>query len=79
MIGGKRGHPPLIPSALAEKILGWKENGGLKAFLSTQERLALEIPVADSNILLDMDTRADYSLSWSAFNVMRYLRMKSLM
>ena len=67
VIGGKRGHPPLIPSALTKKILGWKENGGLKAFLSTQESLALEIPVADSNILLDMDTRADYSLVLERF------------
>jgi molybdenum cofactor cytidylyltransferase len=59
---GKRGHPPLIPSSLIIAILGWGENGGLKAVLQAQEKLAREIPVADSNILFDIDTPEDYQL-----------------
>lgn len=58
---GKRGHPPLIPSALAPAILGWKKGGGLKAVLKSKERLALEVPVPDSFILFDIDTPEDYA------------------
>jgi putative nucleotidyltransferase with HDIG domain len=57
---GKRGHPPLIPTTLIPTIMGWDKNGGLKAVLDSQERLALEVPVADSYILLDIDTPEDY-------------------
>jgi molybdenum cofactor cytidylyltransferase len=57
---GKRGHPPLIPSRLIPDILGWQMNGGLKAVLEGQEKLAREVPVADSNILFDIDTPEDY-------------------
>jgi molybdenum cofactor cytidylyltransferase len=60
VFGGKRGHPPLIPCSLAPAILGWGENGGLKAVLHSQEKLAREIPVADSFILFDVDTPEDY-------------------
>jgi molybdenum cofactor cytidylyltransferase len=60
VFGGKRGHPPLIPSSLAPTILGWRKEGGLKAILDTQEKLALEVPVADNFILLDIDTPEDY-------------------
>jgi molybdenum cofactor cytidylyltransferase len=60
VFGGRRGHPPLIPSSLIPVILGWVKGGGLKAVLKTQEKLALEVPVADGNILLDMDTPEDY-------------------
>jgi molybdenum cofactor cytidylyltransferase len=64
---GKRGHPPLIPAALATDILGWKQNGGLKGFLDSQNRLALEIPVPDSNILFDIDTPDDYDALLESF------------
>ncbi|MFA5308475.1 MAG: DVU_1551 family NTP transferase [Dehalococcoidales bacterium] len=58
--GGKRGHPPLIPSALIPAILAWQGGGGLKAVLDTQEKTAREVAVADGSILLDMDTPQDY-------------------
>jgi len=58
--GKKRGHPPLIPTKLAPAILEWSEDGGLKSFLREYEGNTIEVPVADSNILHDTDTRDDY-------------------
>ncbi len=58
---GKRGHPPLIPYKLAPIILGWGKEGGLKAVLDSQEKLAFDVTVPDSNILFDIDTPADYA------------------
>jgi molybdenum cofactor cytidylyltransferase len=60
VFGGKRGHPPLVPSGLAPAILGWQGRGGLKVVLASREDLALEVPVADSFILFDVDTPEDY-------------------
>jgi CTP:molybdopterin cytidylyltransferase MocA len=57
---GKRGHPPLIPSGLIPDILRWEKEGGLKAFLKTHGKSALEVPVNDGNILMDIDTPEDY-------------------
>ena len=64
---GQRGHPPLIPCSLIPVILGWGKSGGLKAVLKSQEKLALEVPVADSNILFDIDTPEDYTAAAGAF------------
>jgi len=58
--GGKRGHPPLIPSSLAPAILEWGKSGGLKGALESYEKLARDIPVSDSFILFDIDTPEDY-------------------
>jgi CTP:molybdopterin cytidylyltransferase MocA len=58
----KRGHPPLIASRHAEEIVGWQGEGGLKAVLTRWESAALDVDVADGNILLDMDTLDDYKL-----------------
>jgi len=58
--GDRRGHPPLIPSALIPHILDWKEGGGLKAALTAKKDRALHISVPDSNILFDIDTAKDY-------------------
>jgi molybdenum cofactor cytidylyltransferase len=64
----KRGHPPLIPSTLTHSILTWKEEGGLKSFLKTQENLAVETTVPDGNIHFDMDYYSDYELIKSRFS-----------
>jgi molybdenum cofactor cytidylyltransferase len=61
VFGGKRGHPPLIPTRLIPFILGWRTNRNLKAVLDSYKDLALEIPVADSLILYDIDTPGDYA------------------
>ncbi len=58
--GGRRGHPVLIASALRPAIAAWRGEGGLGAFLRGLEPEALEVPVADEGILLDLDTPQDY-------------------
>jgi molybdenum cofactor cytidylyltransferase len=57
---GKRGHPPLIPSALIPRILASTENGGLKAILERFENIAIECSVPDRFIFADVDTPADF-------------------
>jgi CTP:molybdopterin cytidylyltransferase MocA len=57
---GRRGHPPLITAALRMRILGWKGQGGLRESLQSLSAGAVEVPVADEGILLDLDTPADY-------------------
>jgi len=59
---GKRGHPPLIPGRHAREIVAWQGEGGLKAALAQWESAALDVDVADGNVLLDMDTPGDYKL-----------------
>jgi molybdenum cofactor cytidylyltransferase len=59
---GRRGHPPLIDAALAQEIIAWKKEGGLRGFLEERNDLALDVPVADEGILLDLDTMEDYRL-----------------
>jgi len=59
---GMRGHPPLIAGSHAREIAGWNGGGGLKAALGQWESKALDLYVADENILLDMDTPNDYRL-----------------
>ena len=56
----KRGHPPLIHSRYKDLIITNKENGGLKKLLEKYEADALELPLADQSVLMDMDTRVDY-------------------
>jgi len=57
---GRRGHPPVIPSDLIPPILAYTGEGGLRAVLADQQDRALEVPVADENILFDMDRPEDY-------------------
>ena len=56
----RRGHPPLIPSPLASAIAKSSSGDGLRGFLGEHEALALELPVPDRNILLDMDSPENY-------------------
>lgn len=59
VIGGRRGHPPLISAALIPEILAYKGGGGLRAILGSSR--TKEIPVSDAGILLDLDTPQDYT------------------
>jgi molybdenum cofactor cytidylyltransferase len=61
VFGGKRGHPTLIPSSLVPVILAREKSSNLKAVLDTRKKLALEISVPDSYILLDIDSQDDYA------------------
>jgi len=55
---GRRGHPPLIPSALVDAILGGPAAGGLRAVLARHEARAVNVEVPDQNILFDVDSPA---------------------
>lgn len=57
---GQRGHPPLIHGELVAAILAHDGSGGLRAVLDRFDAKALEIPVADEGILLDLDTPEDF-------------------
>jgi molybdenum cofactor cytidylyltransferase len=57
---GKRGHPVIIPAELADTIRKWEGEDGLKGALNSLKDKLLAIPVADANILFDMDTPEDY-------------------
>lgn len=58
----ERGHPPLIAGRLANDILRWSGNGGLKACLAMREAGAADVNMPDENILLDMDQEEDYQI-----------------
>ncbi|EPR41248.1 metal dependent phosphohydrolase [Desulfovibrio sp. X2] len=66
--GAEPGHPPLIPAGLVPDILAWQGAGGLRGALEglaaksgrpPAEALEL-VPVADRNILFDLDHPDDY-------------------
>jgi molybdenum cofactor cytidylyltransferase len=67
VFGGERGHPPLIPGTLIPDILGWEKGGSLKAVLKANEKRAMEVPVADSYILFDIDTPEDYEVLMESY------------
>jgi hypothetical protein len=56
----RRGHPPLINGALKDAILSHDGGGGLRALLHRFDRPALDVPVADEGVLLDLDTPDDF-------------------
>jgi putative nucleotidyltransferase with HDIG domain len=60
VFNGKRGHPPLISTKLADHILNNSFPNGLQGLLSRFEDMAVEVKVADESILMDMDTPEDY-------------------
>lgn len=57
---GKRGHPPLIDRRYINAIINNKEDGGLKNLLGKYEAEALNLPLSDQSVLMDMDTQLDY-------------------
>ncbi len=57
---GKRGHPPLISSALIDDLIQYDGSGGLKSFLAQYPNYTLEVSVPDQFIHFDMDTPEDY-------------------
>lgn len=59
VIGGRRGHPPLIAAALIPEILAYEGGGGLRAILSRCR--TKEVAASDAGILLDLDTPQDYT------------------
>ncbi len=69
---GKRGHPPLISTALLPSIIEQElPAGGLRSLLAGVEKeqphLIREVVVPDANILFDMDTPEDYVTGCARF------------
>ncbi len=60
IFNGHRGHPPLIGRQILDQVAKDGAEGPLSALLATYESDAIEVPVADEAIHLDMDTQADY-------------------
>lgn len=67
----KRGHPPLIPITLAPAIVRSQPSGTLRDVLRVHENLAIEVDVNDENIVLDMNTTADYQALLKRFHKMK--------
>jgi CTP:molybdopterin cytidylyltransferase MocA len=57
---GRRGHPPLISRCFSAAIMDGPGNGGLKTLLERYESVAVDVPVADEFILLDLDGPDDF-------------------
>ncbi|MFZ0744086.1 MAG: DVU_1551 family NTP transferase [Terracidiphilus sp.] len=55
-----RGHPPLIGKQILDEAAQEGAEGPLSALLASHENEAVELPVADEAIHMDMDTQADY-------------------
>ena len=55
----RRGHPPLIRYDLASEIIGYDDQGGLRALLRKYRTRSRNVVVDDPYILLDVDTRDD--------------------
>jgi CTP:molybdopterin cytidylyltransferase MocA/HD superfamily phosphohydrolase YqeK len=61
VFAGKRGHPPLVPAALIAEILKSPDEGGLRKVLENFGERALDVAMADENILFDLDRPEDYA------------------
>jgi molybdenum cofactor cytidylyltransferase len=57
---GRRGHPPLIPSGLAQYIKEYRGDRGLCGFVEAWGHDTLSIEVPDENIRFDVDRPGDY-------------------
>lgn len=64
---GMRGHPPLISGGLIPAIKSWN-GSGLRAFLAEKEEGALDLPVIDQGVLMDMDNPDDYNKIKNYYN-----------
>jgi CTP:molybdopterin cytidylyltransferase MocA len=57
---GRNGHPPVIASKYGSHIADYAGEGGLKGALQQFESATVRVPVADENILFDIDSSGDY-------------------
>ena len=60
VFAGHRGHPPLIAQSILAEAARDEASGPLFALLARHEHRAVDLPVADEAIHMDMDTPADY-------------------
>jgi CTP:molybdopterin cytidylyltransferase MocA len=59
VLGGRRGHPLVLPGRLREGLLSAAPAGTLKDALGALEVASLEVPVEDPGVLRDVDRRED--------------------
>ena len=57
---GRRGHPALIDWKHVQSIQALPANEGINSFLRQCAHEVAELPVNSEEVLLDLDTRADY-------------------
>ncbi|MEN6439596.1 MAG: DVU_1551 family NTP transferase [Syntrophobacter sp.] len=57
---GRRGHPPLISTAISVLALDPDAPGGFRPFLSEHEDAAMDVDVPDQGTLMDFDTPDGY-------------------
>lgn len=62
---GQPGHPPLIRAQAVPHIVGWNGPGGLAGALAMM--LCEQLPVADAQILFDVDHEADFAEAEARF------------
>jgi CTP:molybdopterin cytidylyltransferase MocA len=56
----RRGHPTLVAARFAVEIMNYSGESGLGGILGLNNEDIVTLPVADGNILLDIDTPGDY-------------------
>ncbi len=57
---GRRGHPPLIARSILAEAAEEGAHGPLSDLLAQHENRAIDLPVADQGIHMDMDSSAEY-------------------
>ncbi|MDD5039336.1 MAG: NTP transferase domain-containing protein, partial [Dehalococcoidales bacterium] len=62
IFGAVRGHPPLLPYRLASTIIEQPGDSNLSVILKSREGIALDVKVADSYILNNINTTQDYRI-----------------
>jgi len=60
---GRRGHPPLVSGTYIPEIVAETPPGGLRTLLARHAQDAHDIEVADSGVLMDLDTPDEYQES----------------
>jgi hypothetical protein len=57
----ERGHPPLLTPSVQAEVLRADPPGGLRELLAAYEENALDVPLDDPGVTLDMDEPRDYA------------------
>lgn len=61
-LDGYRKHPPLVDFRLVPKILEYSGEGGLRQLWQQLESIIRTVPVDDTGVWVDLDTKEDYEL-----------------
>ncbi|MGB9680535.1 MAG: DVU_1551 family NTP transferase [Thermoanaerobacteraceae bacterium] len=72
----QRGHPPLFPSSVAEKLLSWDGKNGLQGFLENYKTHIVEVFTPNEYMLLDVDTPQDYEIIKNSINYLSVPNLK---